>query len=146
MLELNLRPVPTRPVVSAAPSESRGALTYIGSMNGQRSSPVHSPYGAGKAGLESLAWPLAIEYAPRCVRVNVVAPGPITTPRMRNVYEETGRAEEFASCVPMGRLGDPSDVAKPVFLSSPLASYVTGRVIGVASGFRAAHQMATMTG
>jgi NAD(P)-dependent dehydrogenase (short-subunit alcohol dehydrogenase family) len=126
--------------------ETHGTLTFIGSINGTHSSPRQVPYGAAKAGLASLTKSLAIEYAHTGVRFNAVAPSVALTPRMREFYAQTGRLDEFATSLPMGRVSESSEVAQiAVFLGSPLASYVSGQVIGVDGGASVKYPQAVMS-
>jgi len=98
-----------------------------------------SAYSATKAALRSLARTAAAELAPRGIRVNAVAPGPIVTP----IFERTGLskeafeqvAKEIVAKVPMKRFGQPEEVAATVaFLASQDASYITGVEINVDGG------------
>ena len=112
----------------------QGAIVAIASVSGLRSAPLHGPYGAAKAGLMSLVRTLAIELAADHVRVNAVAPGAVLTPRVAAMMSDERRAESAAS-IPLGRLATPDDIAHAVaFLSSDLASYITGQTIAVDGG------------
>jgi NAD(P)-dependent dehydrogenase (short-subunit alcohol dehydrogenase family) len=111
-----------------------GAIVAIASVSGLRSAPLHGPYGAAKAGLMSLVRTLAVELAADHVRVNAVAPGAVLTPRVAALMSDERRAESAAS-IPLGRLATPDDIAHAVaFLSSDLASYITGQTIAVDGG------------
>ncbi|QIX53638.1 SDR family oxidoreductase [Rhodococcus sp. DMU1] len=126
----------------------QGGDSYVASasLNGIHSSPYNLAYGAAKAGLVSLVRSLAAELAPTNVRVNAIPPGIIATPRMQHLLDTTGRNGEFADAVPMKRLGSPEDVAgAALFLTSPLASYITGQVIGVDGGASVKYPLALMT-
>jgi len=123
-----------------------GSYVAVASLNGTISSPFNLAYGAAKAGLVSLIRSLAIEIAPKGIRVNAVAPGIIATPRMRQLFDRTGRGDEFSGAVPMKRLGRPEDVAGGViFLVSPLAAYITGQVIGIDGGASVKYPLALLT-
>ncbi|MEV0685266.1 SDR family NAD(P)-dependent oxidoreductase [Nocardia sp. NPDC050378] len=123
-----------------------GSYIAIASLNGVHSSPDNLPYGAAKAGLVSLVRSLGAELASIDVRVNAVAPGIVETPRMRELFETTGRRAEFAEAVPMKRLGTPDDIAgAAVFLASPLSSYITGQVIVVDGGASVKYPLALLT-
>jgi NAD(P)-dependent dehydrogenase (short-subunit alcohol dehydrogenase family) len=124
-----------------------GALTFIGSMAGNISSPRNVPYGASKAGLVSLARSLAVEYGPRGVRVNVVNPGTTVTPRMAEFFAAAPQKRvAFEQTIPLGRLAEASEVAEAaVWVSSPLASYVSGQVLGVDGAASANYQLAVMS-
>lgn len=112
-----------------------GSMVFIGSIAGSvvRSGPALA-YASAKAGLHHLVRGAALELAPRGIRVNVVAPGLTRTPRLVQANPE-GYWPAQAAHIPMGRVGETSDVASAVlYLSSPLASYVTGNIIAVDGG------------
>jgi NAD(P)-dependent dehydrogenase (short-subunit alcohol dehydrogenase family) len=106
--------------------EGGGAIVNITSVSGLRPSPGSSAYGAAKAGLLSLTQSVAIEWAPK-VRVNAVSGGLIATEDSLDHYGGADGLARVAATVPLGRFGEPADVADAVvFLASPLAAYVTG--------------------
>jgi NAD(P)-dependent dehydrogenase (short-subunit alcohol dehydrogenase family) len=93
-------------------------------------------YAASKGGLESLARALAFELAPRGVRVNAVAPGLVHTPMTSRIDEDPSLGEELVRATPLGRLGQPEDIAAAVvFLASPASSYAVGAVLTVDGGW-----------
>jgi NAD(P)-dependent dehydrogenase (short-subunit alcohol dehydrogenase family) len=103
-----------------------GSIVNIASVSGLRPSPGTAAYGAAKAGLISLTQSLAIEWAP-AVRVNAVSAGLVATDAAEDHYGGSDGMAEVAATVPLGRFGTPADVAGLcLFLSSPLAGYVTG--------------------
>ncbi len=109
--------------------EEGGSIINLGSVSGVRASPGTAAYGAAKAGLASLTQTLAVEWAPR-VRVNAITAGMIHTEQSHLHYGDEAGIAAVAETVPLGRLGQPSDVGDVcVFLASPLASYVTGASI-----------------
>ena len=115
-----------------------GAIVSIASVSGLFAAPLHAAYGAAKAGLIALTKTLAVELAAARIRVNTVAPGAILTPRLLDMTTPERRADSAAS-VPLGRLGEPEEVARAaVFLASDLASYVTGHTLPVDGGWMAA--------
>lgn len=114
--------------------ESGGGIIMISSVSGLRPSPDTAAYAAAKAGLNSLAGTLAVEWAPR-VRVNALAVGLVRTETAEQNYGGTEGLVRVAATVPLGRLAAPDDVgAVCVFLASPLAAYVSGAVIPVHGG------------
>ncbi len=113
---------------------SGGAIINIASVSGTRPSPGTAAYGAAKAGLMNLTQTLAVEWAPR-VRVNAVAAGMIRTEQAHLHYGDDAGIAAVAATVPLGRLGEPQDVADAcLFLASPLASYISGASLVVHGG------------
>jgi len=101
--------------------------------------PGASVYAAGKAALNSLAKTLAIELAPKKIRVNVVSPGPIATPIFDKMGLEKKAVEEIAAGihaqVPLGRFGESAEIAKAVaYLASDDSAFVTGTELLVDGG------------
>jgi len=96
---------------------------------------LHGPhYAAAKAGVVGLVKSLALELAPRGVRANAVAPGPIRS-RMLDQMDPARAARRGAGEIPLGRLGEPDDLVGPVlFLLSDASRYVTGAVLHVNGG------------
>ncbi len=123
-----------------------GSLVSISSVSGVAGAPFHAPYGAAKAGLMSLTRSLAIELAPAGIRVNTVAPGAVATPRV--VDRLGGRSPDglpLRSRAPLGRMGEPDEIAKVVvFLTSDLASYVSGQTVIVDGGATAEFALGAM--
>jgi 3-oxoacyl-[acyl-carrier protein] reductase len=110
-----------------------GRIIAVSSVVGQSGNAGQSNYAASKAGLIGFAKALAREVASRGITVNVVAPGMIETAMTRAITEKAQR--EWASQIPLGRLGAPEDVASAVcFLASDEASYITGHVLAVNGG------------
>jgi NAD(P)-dependent dehydrogenase (short-subunit alcohol dehydrogenase family) len=111
-----------------------GSLTFVGSISGCVSVPRQVAYGTAKAALHHLVRCSAHELGPAGVRVNAVAPGFVRTPRLLSRL-----GEEFwdrvAATNPLGRVAVPAEIASVLlFLSSDLASYVTGNVITLDGG------------
>jgi NAD(P)-dependent dehydrogenase (short-subunit alcohol dehydrogenase family) len=108
------------------------SLVAITSISGMVSSPGHAAYGAAKAGLISLVRTFAQEWGSRGIRVNAIAPGAVRTDRNDPPAEFVDRVADHA---PLGRMGTQDEIGNvALFLSSPLASYVTGQVLAVDGG------------
>ncbi len=111
-----------------------GCIVNIASVSGVRPSPGTAVYGAAKAGLLSLTASLAIEWAPK-VRVNAIVAGLVRTEQAGLHYGDESGIERVAATVPLGRLGEPRDIADVcLFLASPLAAYVSGAGLLVHGG------------
>ena len=112
-----------------------GAFTFIASASaGPSGAANHAIYGAMKAGLMSLVRSMAVELGPSGIRVNAIAPGVVFTPRIGAMLGEEGR-QRNADAAPLGRVALPSDIAAGLlFLTSDLASYVTGQTLSVDGG------------
>jgi NAD(P)-dependent dehydrogenase (short-subunit alcohol dehydrogenase family) len=95
-------------------------------------------YAASKAAVASLTKSLALEWGPRGVCVNAIAPGVFPTDLNRGLLEGTERGQEFLTRIPMNRFGNVNELCGvAVFLASDAASYVNGEVIVVDGGFLA---------
>lgn len=108
------------------------SVVNVASVAGQRPARGIGWYGVGKAGLLHLTEQLAVELAPR-IRVNAVAPAVVRTRFAGPLFE--GREDEVAGRYPLGRLGEPADIAAAVVhLASADAAWVTGQVLTVDGG------------
>lgn len=108
------------------------SVVNIASVAGLGASPGIAFYGVSKAALINLTAQLAFELAPG-IRVNAVAPAVIKTAFARALYE--GHEAEASSAYPLGRLGEPADVAGPVaFLLSEDAAWITGQTVSIDGG------------
>jgi 3-oxoacyl-[acyl-carrier protein] reductase len=122
----------SRPMIKAR----RGRIVNIASVSGLMGNPGQANYSASKAGIIGLTRTVAKELAGRNVTVNAVAPGFIATDMTAALGEEV--LEEVRKQIPLGRLGDPQDVADAVlFLASDAAGFITGQVLTVDGGLTA---------
>jgi 3-oxoacyl-[acyl-carrier protein] reductase len=110
-----------------------GSIVNVSSIVGLHGNPGQTNYSASKAGIVGFTKALARELGNRGVRANVVAPGYVRT-RLTDVLDDELTGQMLAN-TPLGRLGEPEDVASAVrFLSSDEASYITGEVLLVDGG------------
>jgi 3-oxoacyl-[acyl-carrier protein] reductase len=111
-----------------------GAIVAVSTIGSHSIQPEVAPYCASKAALEVLIRNLAYELGPRGIRVNAVAPGLVATDMSRALWEGE-REEQEAGLLPLGRLGQPDDIAAAIcFLLSPASSWTTGQVLDVDGG------------
>ena len=138
VIATNLRSVflCTRAVARTMMGNRSGHIVNVSSINALRGQAGQSNYAAAKAGVIGLTRTNAMELAARGITVNAVAPGFIDTDMTAKLGAEI--REKYASQIPLGRLGQPEDVAKlVVFLASDDAKYITGQIIGVDGGLNA---------
>ena len=110
-----------------------GVIAFVSSISAN-SAPNHAPYGAAKAGLNSMVKSAAVELGRRGIRVNAVAPGVTWTPRVSARLSPEARATAEAS-IPLRRVGQPSDIAAALlFMISDQSSYITGQTLVVDGG------------
>lgn len=140
ILRTNLKSVfhGTRIAAPAIAERGGGSILNVVSIEGVRAAPSFAPYAACKAAVINFTCTMALELAPRCIRVNALAPDVCATEGvLRQVPEAALRRQ--ARRVPLGRIADPAEIAGPaVFLASDLASYVTGVTLHVDGGTNAA--------
>ena len=112
------------------------SIVNIGSVSGSTHVRSGAPYGMSKAALQQMTRNLAVEWAEDGVRVNSVAPWYIRTRRTSGKLSDPDYLDEVLLRTPMGRIGEPEEVAAAVvFLCLPAASYITGETIAVDGGF-----------
>lgn len=115
-----------------------GALVFFSSQVGLVGHRRATAYAASKAGVNGLARTLAVEFAPFGARVNAVAPGPIETGMTAIARADPERRQGLIDAIPLGRFGQPEEVARAaLFLAAPASGFVTGHVFVVDGGITA---------
>ena len=111
-----------------------GNVIIISSIAGLRGNATIGTYGVSKAAEAALARNLAVEWGPRNIRVNSIAPGLVRTDFAKALTEDPVRRQRAEERTPVRRIGEPVDIAGvALFLASPASAYVTGQTI-VADG------------
>ncbi|PBC49800.1 short-chain dehydrogenase [Rhodococcus sp. ACS1] len=109
----------------------RGAIVNFASVDAFTVSPGQMLYGASKAAVVMITKELALELAPRGIRVNAIAPGWVNTPG----NAATGRMAAAAAGIPLGRVAEPEEIARWVsILAGPDAAFMTGETIVLSGG------------
>jgi 3-oxoacyl-[acyl-carrier protein] reductase len=112
-----------------------GSMVLCSSAAATTGLPAHDGIAAAKAGIEGLVRASAASYASRGVRVNAVAPGLVRTPLSERLWPSDLAARAAVAQHPLGRLGEPDDVASAIaWLLDPAQSWVTGQVLAVDGG------------
>jgi 7-alpha-hydroxysteroid dehydrogenase len=115
-------------------SAGGGAIVNVSSRAGSLIQPGFAAYGTAKAALSFLSQTLGAEFAPK-VRVNAIAVGAVDTSALEIVMTDENLRREFERNTPMGRIGRVEDIAAcAVYLASPAAAWVTGKVFEVDGG------------
>ena len=118
--------------------ETKGSIINIGSIQSFVALPNSAAYTTSKGGVRLLTKALAIEVGPLGIRVNAIGPGFTATPLNAKAREDPVYMANFASRIPLGRIGTPEDIAGPaVFLASDMARYITGITLPVDGGYLA---------
>ena len=123
-------------VARAMAQAGRGSIVNMSSVNGTLAIPNIASYNVSKGGINQLTRVMALALAPHHIRVNAVAPGTIATELAAKAVLTSDEAKKkIMSRTPMGRLGEPSEIADVVaWLASDAASYVTGEIVTVDGG------------
>jgi len=136
VIQINLRGafLCIREVIPGMILQKSGSIVFISSIAADRGGRGHVNYVASKGGLNAMVPSLAVEVAPKGIRVNAVSPGVIITKisqRVRDLAED-----EILMQIPLKRFGMPEEVARAAcFLASSEASYITGEILHVTGGF-----------
>lgn len=120
-------------------SGQRGSHIFIGSLTSLLSIPDAAAYTASKSGVYGLVRTLSTEWSGRNIRVNGIGPGYFRTALTETVFADEKRYQKMLDRIPMGRFGDPDELAgAAVFLASDASSYITGQLLMVDGGWTAA--------
>jgi len=107
-----------------------GSLVIVSSTGGLRGVAQLGAYGISKAADMQLTRSLAVEWSPKGVRVNCVAPGLVKTDFARALWEDPERLKRTVSTAPLRRIGEPNEIGSVIaFLASPASSFMTGTVV-----------------
>lgn len=132
--EVNLHPIFYLSKAALKHMTKGGAIINTASINSDAPNPTLLAYATTKGAIHNLTAGLAQALAPRGIRVNAVAPGPIWTPLIPSTMPEEA-VKSFGTSVPMGRPGQPAELATAyVMLADPRSSYVSGATIAVTGG------------
>jgi NAD(P)-dependent dehydrogenase (short-subunit alcohol dehydrogenase family) len=120
--------------------EYGGSIIHTSSVTGITGVRNRSAYSAAKGALVALTRSMALDYAGRGIRVNCVCPGFVRTPFISALLADAERARRLTLLHPLGRLGEPDDIARAVlFLASGESAWMTGQSLVVDGGFSAGH-------
>ena len=123
----------SRCVIEGMREREFGRIVNIGSINGQAGQYGQVNYAAAKSGIHGFTKALAQEGAAKGITVNAIAPGYVLTDMVRAVPEKV--LEKIIATIPVGRLGDPADIARGVlFLVSDEAGFITGSTVDINGG------------
>ena len=134
--------VHSREALPRLAEDGGGAIVNVASISGVVGLSDQAAYSASKGAIVQLTRQLAVEWSPRGVRVNAVAPGAIDTPFLRNAISGAPEIDEvlaqIAASHPLGRISEPDEIAETiVFLASPRARFVSGAILMVDGGYTA---------
>jgi NAD(P)-dependent dehydrogenase (short-subunit alcohol dehydrogenase family) len=127
--------LPSQAVVRTMLEGGGGAIVHVASKAGVVGEPGHAAYSAAKGAVIALTRAMAVELAPYRIRVNAVCPGPVFTDMLQEAVPTVAGREALAASVPLGRIGQPDDIAGAVlFLASPASDWCTGQALSVDGG------------
>lgn len=115
-----------------------GRIVNMGSILSVVALPGRTPYASSKSGILGLTRVLALEWAGTGVTVNAICPGPFGTEMNRSLLDDPEKYKEFVSAIPMGRWGEPEELAgAAVLLASEASAFMTGSAVFVDGGWTA---------
>ena len=118
--------------------QAAGSIVFVSSQIGLVGHPLGAAYAASKAGINGLTKSTAVELAPNSIRVNAVAPGPVVSDMTAKARADEKRYNSLLADIPMGRFGQPEEIATIInFLLSEASSFITGHIIVADGGFTA---------
>jgi NAD(P)-dependent dehydrogenase (short-subunit alcohol dehydrogenase family) len=124
-----------REVAPVMQKQTSGRILNTASNYGVTGSALRAPYAAAKAGIITFSKSLALELASDGILVNTVAPGPTDTPRVMEKESPEARRERWYPAIPLGRTGQPGDLAEMYyFLTTPASAAITGQTFHVNGG------------
>ena len=117
------------------------AIVHVASVVAVTGFRHRAAYSASKGAIVALTRNMALDYAPRGIRVNCVCPGFVKTPFIQPILDDAVRLARLEALHPLGRLGEAVDVAKSIcFLASDDADWITGHALAVDGGLAAGHR------
>ncbi len=139
LIEINMRAIfhITKAVLKKMSEAKNGCIVNIGSISSERAIPrVHlAAYSATKAAITMFTKSIAVEYARRNIRCNIINPGIINSGMIKPYLEDPTARKVLEDRLPLNRIGEPVDVANAVlFMASDEASWITGAVLNVDGG------------
>src|SRR5882724_11307956 len=126
----------TRLIGATMITRRKGAIVHTGSQLSFNGAEFRAVYAAAKAGISQFVKTAALEWGPHGIRVNCVAPGRTLTAINRHLLSDPKEYAEAIKRIPLGRFGQPEDIARAItFLASDASSYVTGQTLVVDGGW-----------
>jgi NAD(P)-dependent dehydrogenase (short-subunit alcohol dehydrogenase family) len=121
-------------------STEGGSVILMSSVTGITGVRSRAAYSAAKGAIVALTRNMALDYAARRIRVNCICPGFVKTPLISAILKDRDRTARLTALHPLGRLGEPEDIARALlFLVSADSSWMTGQALVIDGGFSAGH-------
>ncbi len=126
---------PSQAAVRHMRARGRGSIVHVASKAGVVGEPGHAAYSAAKGAVIALTRAMAVELARDGIRVNAVCPGPVVTDMLLEAAPTEEQRHQLAAQAPLGRLGQPLDIAGAVlFLASDESAWCTGQALSIDGG------------